>query len=55
MDVFRACAIEAQATTEDIKDEMGIIASTFKSRHEKVSFYSAMRIDRLPMILTLIK
>ena len=35
MDVFRACAIEAQATTEDIKDEMGIIASTFKSRHEK--------------------
>ena len=35
MDIFRACAIEAQATTEDIKDEMGIIASTFKSRHEK--------------------
>ena len=35
MDIFRACAIEAQATTEDIKDEMGIIASTFESRHEK--------------------
>nr|XP_031829215.1 putative leucine-rich repeat-containing protein DDB_G0290503 isoform X4 [Nomia melanderi] len=35
MDIIRACAIEAQVTTEDIKDGMALIACTFKSRHEK--------------------
>ncbi|XP_053998159.1 interaptin-like isoform X2 [Hylaeus anthracinus] len=35
MDIFRACAIEAQVTTEDLKEEIGIIVSTFKSRHQK--------------------
>ncbi|XP_076182826.1 uncharacterized protein LOC143154763 isoform X2 [Ptiloglossa arizonensis] len=35
MDVLRACAIEAQVTTEDIKKEMSKIVSTFKSKHQK--------------------
>ncbi|OAD55060.1 hypothetical protein WN48_05633, partial [Eufriesea mexicana] len=38
MDVFRACAIEAQVTMEDIKDEINLIVSSFKCRHQKVSF-----------------
>ncbi|XP_034189009.2 uncharacterized protein LOC117608265 isoform X2 [Osmia lignaria lignaria] len=35
MDVLRACAIEAQVTMENIKDEMNVIVSTFKFRHQK--------------------
>ncbi|CAK9795879.1 hypothetical protein ANTQUA_LOCUS528, partial [Anthophora quadrimaculata] len=35
MDVARACAIEAQITMEDIKNETNVIVSSFKHRHEK--------------------
>lgn len=37
MDILRACAIEAQVTMENIKDEMNVIVSTFKFRHQKAS------------------
>ncbi|XP_076758799.1 uncharacterized protein LOC143428069 [Xylocopa sonorina] len=35
MDIFRMCAIEAQVTMDDIKDEMNLIISSFKCRHQK--------------------
>ncbi|XP_043260753.1 putative leucine-rich repeat-containing protein DDB_G0290503 isoform X1 [Colletes gigas] len=35
MDLFRTYAIEAQITTEGIKEEIDIVVSTFKSRHQK--------------------
>ncbi|XP_076477983.1 uncharacterized protein LOC117163510 isoform X3 [Bombus vancouverensis nearcticus] len=35
MDIFRACIVEAQLTMEDMKDEINIIVSSFKCRHQK--------------------
>ncbi|XP_061932341.1 putative autophagy-related protein 11 isoform X2 [Apis cerana] len=35
MDIFRECAVEAQITMEDIKDEINMIVSSFKCRHQK--------------------
>lgn len=38
MDIFRECAVEAQITMEDIKDEINMIVSSFKCRHQKVYY-----------------
>lgn len=38
MDIFRECAVEAQITMEDIKDEINMIVSSFKCRHQKVNY-----------------
>lgn len=38
MDIFRACIFEAQLTMEDMKDEINIIVSSFKCRHQKVNY-----------------
>ncbi|XP_043518268.1 putative leucine-rich repeat-containing protein DDB_G0290503 isoform X1 [Frieseomelitta varia] len=35
IDVFRACTVEAQLTMEDMKEEINIIVSSFKCRHQK--------------------
>ncbi|XP_078044223.1 uncharacterized protein LOC144473831 [Augochlora pura] len=35
MNIIKACAIETQVTTNNIQDEMAIINSIFKSRHQK--------------------
>lgn len=46
MDIFRVCAMEAQTSVEDIKNEMSIIAATFKSRHQKVSLCALIYVHR---------
>ncbi|XP_076397274.1 uncharacterized protein LOC100879001 isoform X2 [Megachile rotundata] len=35
METLKACASEAQVTMENIKDEMNVIVSTFKFKHDK--------------------
>jgi len=36
MEEFRVCTVEAQAATEDIRDEISTVVSTFNSRHQNV-------------------
>lgn len=38
MEEFRICTVEAQAATEDLREEVETIINNFTSRHEKVQF-----------------
>lgn len=38
MEEFRICAVEAQAATEDLREEMENVVCNFTCRHEKVDF-----------------
>lgn len=39
MEEFRVCTVEAQAATEDIREEINTVISTFNSRHQNVRLY----------------
>lgn len=39
MEEFRVCTVEAQAATEDIREEINTVISTFNSRHQNVCLY----------------
>lgn len=53
MDIFRECAVEAQITMEDIKDEINMIVSSFKCRHQKV-YYMLIYIYNFILLIILI-
>jgi hypothetical protein len=36
MEEYRICTVEAQAATEDIREEISTVLSTFNSRHKNV-------------------
>ncbi|XP_018053882.1 PREDICTED: myosin-11-like [Atta colombica] len=42
MEEFRVCTVEAQAATEDIRDEISTVVSTFNSRHQNYEELSKM-------------
>lgn len=42
MEEFRICTVEAQAATEDIRDEINTVVSTFNSRHQNYEELSKM-------------
>ncbi|XP_020299271.1 sporulation-specific protein 15-like isoform X3 [Pseudomyrmex gracilis] len=42
MDEFRMCTVEAQAATEDIREEINTVVSTFNSRHQSYEELSKM-------------
>ncbi|KAF3424170.1 hypothetical protein E2986_12310 [Frieseomelitta varia] len=48
IDVFRACTVEAQLTMEDMKEEINIIVSSFKCRHQK--FYIILMTQSLQYV-----
>lgn len=39
MEEFRVCTVEAQAATEDIREEISAVASIFNSRHQNVRLH----------------
>lgn len=39
MEEFRVCTVEAQAATEDIREEISTILSSFDVQHQKVYSY----------------
>lgn len=39
MEEFRVCTVEAQAATEDIREEISTILSSFAAQHQKVYSY----------------
>ncbi|KAL6260134.1 hypothetical protein P5V15_007671 [Pogonomyrmex californicus] len=45
MEEFRVCTVEAQAATEDIREEISTVISTFNSRHQNYEELSKMVIN----------
>ncbi|CAL1676645.1 unnamed protein product [Lasius platythorax] len=45
MEEFRVCTVEAQAATEDIREEINTVISTFNSRHQNYEELSKMVIS----------
>lgn len=39
MEEFRVCTVEAQAATEDIREEISTVISIFNSRHQNVRLH----------------
>lgn len=47
MEEFRMCTVEAQAATEDLREEMETVICNFNSRHEKVTSDQFKNVDHL--------
>ena len=51
MEEFRMCTVEAQAATEDLREEMETVICNFNCRHEKVIFDQFKNLDHLNIFL----
>lgn len=55
MEEFRICTVEAQAATEDIREEISTVISTFNSRHQNVCLDQDLhKCDQIAINVTLL-